>query len=337
MPTILITGASGFIGLHVCHWLKKSGWRLLGLARAESVLPEGVERISVSGEWREEVAPVLEKVDAVVHLAGRDQRMIDPAADPLSEYRKGNRDLTLDLARWSLRAGVKTFVFASSVKAMGERPGHYDLNAPPQPTDPYGVSKWEAEQGLGEIFSGQASSRCVVFRFPMVYGPGNKSNMIPLMKAASKGLPLPLGSVTGKRSRIYVGNIASAVETVLTTASANDFFETYFIRDRANLTSGEFYSMICKAYRGNRGVYPFPPSLLKVLGRAGDCLQSILGRDLPVNSGVISRLADAYTFSSEAFEKAYDWEPPFSMEEGVRDTVEWRRAGTSPASYLSRR
>lgn len=146
-------------------------------------------------------------MDVVAHLAVCVHQMKENATNPLDKYREANRDFTLKLASMTLEAGVRNFVYASTVKVVGEGGQTTEPlteDTPFASEDPYGVSKMEAEKGLFELFSKQTNARCTIFRLPMVYGPGNKVNMLTLLKVAKMGVPLPLGAASGKRSMAYV-------------------------------------------------------------------------------------------------------------------------------------
>lgn len=276
----------------------------------------------------------LEGVDAVVHLAARVHQMKDSAREPLLEHRKINRDFTLKLASLAIRAGVSKFIFASTVKVMGE--GKSIMNPlteddPLCPEDPYGVSKMEAEKGLSELFKKQSSSKAIIFRIPMVYGPGNKGNMLTLLKMASKKAPLPLGAIkNARRSMVYVGNLRSAIKSVIDDNDASrPSLQTYFVTDGHDLTSGELYSMISNEFSGKEGVFYLPLAILRMGGMFGSFIEKITGASLPLSKRVVSRLLDEYKFSSNAFRRDYNWTPPYTQETGIKETVEWFRNSLS--------
>ena len=215
---VLVTGANGFVGHAVCRRLVAEGWNVAGAVRRQTTLEAGTEPRHIG-----EIGPdtnwdaTLVGVEAVVHLAARVHVMEDKAADPLAAFRRVNTEGTLRLAEAAAKAGVKHFVFMSSIKVNGEAtaPGHPfradDLVAP---EDPYGRSKWEAEQGLAEI-SVRTGMVVTILRPPLVYGPGAGGNLRALMTFLGKGLPLPLGLVDNHRSLLGVENLADAVACCL--------------------------------------------------------------------------------------------------------------------------
>ncbi|MBF0236062.1 MAG: NAD-dependent epimerase/dehydratase family protein [SAR324 cluster bacterium] len=310
METICITGSNGFIG---------------------KCLMEEASVLNFSTYvWTKNEPDKLGHSQAIVHLAARVHQMKDFSFNPLQEFHQANCGLTLDLAKNGLEAGIKKFLFLSSVKIMGENPIQqtiYTEQDIPFPDDPYGISKWEAEQGLLELFTQQSNAQCIILRLPMVYGPGNKGNMLPLLKAVSRGIPLPFGSTKGKRSMIYVKNVCDAILTILQDSTPNrPPVQTYFINDNNDLTSGELYSLISQAYTGKKGVFSLPEILFRFGGEVGSRFEKLFGKRVPINNEIVSRLFDPYRFSCEKFCKDYDWTPPYTPEEGIRETVRWYQA-----------
>jgi UDP-glucose 4-epimerase len=321
-PPIYLTGASGFLGQTIQSYAASS-FRIIPLG-AQGLL-DHIHSLS------------FESGATVVHLAARVHVMRETAADPLVEFRRSNRDLTLALAERALDQGVAKFVFISSLAVFGRfRGGFVGDTEPPCPTDPYGLSKWEAEQGLARLFQGQRRSRCIVLRLPMVYGPGNKGNMLPLLSAAAKRVPLPLGCTHGKRSMAFSGNVAHAILRVIQDeVPERPSFSTYFLNDGEDLTSGELYRLISKNYHGNLGVFPFPGAVLKAGGWLGTVLEKITHKRLALNSASVSQLLQEYRFSSEHFCHDYHWTPPFSPAEGIRQTVDWHKSAAHQKRTLS--
>ena len=339
----LITGANGFIGLELLNEISLAGISSKAIIREES------HRAKLESFTKDiflgEIANLLDSkaifsgIYGVVHLAGRAHKMNDQSENPLAEYRKVNRDMTLNLAQASLEAGVKKFVFISSVKVVGDG---WQKNESRQneviskiitesdecrPDDPYGISKWEAEQELTRLFSGQSDAQCIILRLPMVYGPGNKGNMLTFLKAASKGIPLPIKAARAKRSMIYVKNVCNAILKILQDKrSCRPTVQTYFINDGQDITSGELYSIISQAYNGNKGVFFMPEGLFRLGGITGSWLEKIFDKKLLLNKELVSRLFDEYRFSSESFCRDYDWKPPHTLEQGIKDTVGWHKS-----------
>lgn len=301
---ICLTGSTGFVGINMQRLLKKHETSCYC--------------------WDRNNPKEFAGANILLHFAGRAHKMNDTAQDPLAEFRKVNRDLTLSLAEEAIRQKMDKFIFISSVKVMGERPGIYDESVPPEPNDPYGLSKWEAEQGLQKLFANSEHTQCVIIRPPMIYGPENKGNMLPLLKAATKGIPLPFGGARKKRSMICVENLCDAIWNIIVDQSDKERFQTWFVSDGEDITSGELYSMIFRALNPEKkGTIPIPELFFRTAGTFGTILERISGRNLPINSGVVSRLFDEYRFNSKAFASSYHWTPPLTTKEGIQKTVDW--------------
>ena len=208
--TVLVTGASGFVGRALCPHLAAQGFsvrRAVRRAQEPSADCVAVGNLSPRTDW----TPALTGIEAVVHLAARVHVMRESSADPAAEFRRVNVEATAHLARSAAAAGVRRLVFLSSVKVHG-KPGERPFTEadPPRPDDPYGMSKWEAEQELAQV--GRATSmQWTVLRPPLVYGPGVKANFLSLMHAVTRGMPLPLGAIHNRRSLLYLGNLVDAI------------------------------------------------------------------------------------------------------------------------------
>ena len=220
MPSFLLTGASGFIGTALAARLVGEGHEVRAVVRAPARAPEGTSPLQVDDvagavEW----GPRVEGVQVVIHAAGRAHLLRDRSADPLGEFRRVNRDATLRLAEASARAGVRRFVYLSSVGVLGEStaPGApWTAASPVAPVAPYAVSKWEAEQGLAEL-AARTALEVVVIRPPLVHGPGAPGNFRRLLDAVAAGWPLPLAGIENRRT--FVGR-QNLVEFIVAAAEA---------------------------------------------------------------------------------------------------------------------
>jgi len=218
---LILTGATGFVGKSLIKLLLSEPCRINAFLRqSSSELPLAVKQVVV-GDLAElaldEFSSVLREefngIDVVVHTAARVHVMNDDASDPLAEFRKVNRDATLFLARLASELGVKRFVFLSSVKVNGEmtRPNHpFTPDDTHVPDDPYGLSKYEAEQGLLALAK-ETGMEVVIIRPPLVYGPGVKANFASMMKWMGKPIPLPFGAVYNIRSLVALDNLVSFI------------------------------------------------------------------------------------------------------------------------------
>lgn len=311
--TILATGATGFVGRSLCARLLVEGFCVRGTrfaSEAPSSLAEGVESVAVDPlgvgtKW----SHALAGVDIIIHLAARVHIMDDSSSDPLAEFRRVNVEGTAQLAREAAKAGVKRFVFISSIKVNGEESTiSYTPDSPPNPSDPYGISKWEAEQALRAIEE-ETGMEVVIVRPTLVYGPGVKANFLNMMKVVSKGIPLPLASISNKRSLIYVGNLVDALATCATHPEAAG--KTYLVSDGEEVSTPELIRRTASALGVPAWLLPFPLSLMKLAG-------TLTGKTATVN-----RLVESLTVNSSKIRQELGWVPPFTMEEGLRETAEW--------------
>ena len=310
---ILVTGATGFVGNAVVQ-------RLL----AQDALQRVVVAVRRHGlQWPEQVVPcvtgdlqpvtdwslAVNDVRAVVHCAARVHVMHDTEADPLTAFRTVNVDGTLNRARQAAAAGVKRFVFISSVKVNGEftlsgRAFNEVDTANPQ--DTYGQSKHEAEQGLRQIAS-NTSMEVVIIRPPLVYGSRVKANFAALMRAVQRGWPLPLGAVYNQRSLVALDNLVDFIVTCLGHPAAAN--ETFMVSDDEDLSTPGLIRRMARAMNRPARLLPIPVWALKVgallLGK-GDAVQRLCG-NLQVDISKSRTLLG--------------WNPPISVEEGLRRAV----------------
>jgi UDP-N-acetyl-alpha-D-quinovosamine dehydrogenase len=309
--TILVTGSTGFIGRPVCRGLLGAGASVRGASRQGGEHPDaGVERVQVADPLeRQAVRAAVTGVDAVVHLAARMHVMRERAADPLAEFRRANVESTTLLAEEAATAGVGQFVLASTVKAVGEgNTSPWTEDTPPQPADPYGRSKLEAERVVHEVAE-RRGRRAASLRFPLVYGPGVKGNMLRLFGLVDRGVPLPFGAVRNRRSLLYVGNLVAAIRAVLEHPPAGA--ETFFVTDGRDLSLPSLLRLIGEALGKPARLLPVPPGLLRLL--LPDAEADRLIGSLTVDGSKISRMTGYHACHS--------------VEDGLSVTADWYRAG----------
>ncbi|MFN7024430.1 MAG: NAD-dependent epimerase/dehydratase family protein, partial [Pseudorhizobium sp.] len=241
--------------------------------------------------------------------AARVHVMHETADDPLSQFRESNVDATANLARQAAAAGVKRFVFLSSIKVNGERtaPGKtFTADDPPNPQDPYAVSKAEAEAALKEI-GRETGLETVVIRPPLVYGPGVGGNFHSLMKWAASGAPSIFSKVRNRRSLVYVENLCDLLITTLTHPNAAN--RTFLISDGDALSTHELLSALTSAFGKTPRSIPVSPAALRVMG-------SLAGR-----GAVVERLLDSLQVDMGATREILSWQPPFTCSTGLAATV----------------
>lgn len=303
----LLTGANGFVGRALSNELLQCGHVIRAATRSAETGREGIEQVLVGAmDGTTPWAAALRAVDVVVHLAARVHVMNDSAADPLAAFRQVNTQGTLNLAHQAATAGVKRFVFISSVKVNGEltQPGRpFTESDAPNPQDAYGVSKHEAEQGLRAI-AAQTGMEVVIIRPPLVYGPGVKANFATLMRAVQRGWPLPLGAIHNQRSLVALDNLVNFLVTCITHPQAAN--QTFLVSDGQDLSTTELVRGLARAAGVPARLLPVPVWALQagaMLFGKGDAVQRLCG-NLQVDT-------------SKALE-LLGWVPPVSVEEGLR-------------------
>jgi nucleoside-diphosphate-sugar epimerase len=310
---VLVTGANGFIGRALCERLMADGRPVIGTVRndlAANRLPEGLETFTIGDIGpRTQWSAALSGVDTVVHLAARVAVLKDEGPDKFTAYRQANVAGTRTLAQTAASMDVQRLVFMSSVKVLGEgRLSAYTEGDGLNPSDPYAVSKCEGEQTLHAIAE-KTGLEVVVLRPPLVYGPRVKANFLQLLKLVDKRIPLPLAGAKNQRSLIYLGNLLDAIITCIRHPKAAG--QTYLVSDGSDTSVPELIKKIALALGKPSRVFPFPIELLRLLAK-------ILGQADPVN-----RLLDSLTVNSSKIRSELDWTPPFTMEDGLKETAKW--------------
>lgn len=308
----LVTGANGFVGSALCARLLRDGTAVRGAVRSLRSTPDGVEAIaigSLSSETDWTVA--LRSVDQVVHLAARVHVMNDKSTDPLAEFRRVNVEGTANLARQAAAAGVRRFVYLSSIKVNGEftQEGHpFSADDAPAPEDPYGVSKHEAEQALRQI-AVDTGMEVVIIRPPLVYGPGVKANFESMMRWLARGVPLPLAAVTqNRRSLVALDNLVDLIMVCLSRPAAAN--QTFLVSDGEDLSTAELLKRMRAAMGKPARLFYLPPVLLK------------LGAQLVKKPGIYQRLCGSLQLDITKTRRLLGWSPPVSVDEGLRRAAE---------------
>jgi len=308
----LITGATGFVGGAVVRGLERdSKFKVIAAVRREShLLPQSIKQVLVGDLLVDtDYAVVLEGIDVVVHAAARVHVMDDTAGDPLAEFRRVNVEGTLNLARQAAKAGVKRFIFISSIKVNGEGT---TINKPFKPDDavttqgPYGLSKWEAEQGLFELAS-ETGMEVVVIRPPLIYGSGVKANFQKMIEWVKKGVPLPLGSVNNKRSLVALDNLVDFILLCATHPKAAN--EIFLISDGEDVSTTELLKKVSKALGKKARLIPVSVGLMTFVAK-------LLGK-----GDVANRLFGSLQVDSSKARKLLGWKPVITMDEQLRKTM----------------
>ncbi|WP_412499125.1 UDP-glucose 4-epimerase family protein [Vibrio furnissii] len=305
---ILVTGASGFVGASVARLALSRGIDVLGQVRQQVILgfPTCVKDISSHTEW----ADALGNVDCIVHCAARVHQMNDCAANPVEAFKEVNTQGTLNLARQAAAAGVKRFVFVSSIKVNGEStlpnqpflPMTQDI-----PVDPYGVSKYEAEEGLKAI-EDETGLEVVIIRPPLVYGPGVKANFLSMMNWVNKGIPLPLGGIDNCRSLVFLDNLADLILVCCQHANARS--RTFLVSDNYDVSTSTLLRQIATAMNKPSRLFSVPTSWLCYVA-------ALIGK-----KAIAERVCGNLQLDITDTIQVLDWSPVYSFEEGIQRTTD---------------
>jgi len=313
VPHVLVTGADGFVGKALCAEMVYRGWNVRASVRSRekiNSLPKEIEIIETGSigpyiNWTQ----ALNNVKSVVHLAGRVHVMKDSSSDPLAEYSIVNTAGTECLAKAAAGKGVRRFVFLSSVKVNGEsRASAYTEKDIPVPVDPYGISKWEAEEKLKAIAC-ETGLEAVIIRAPMVYGPEVKANFLRLLKAVDRGIPMPLAGIKNKRSLIYIGNLVNSIIACINHPKAVG--QTYLVSDDEDVSTSELISQTAEALGKPARLFYLPFFMLRFAGVITGKLHAI------------ERLTGSLTVDSSKIRRELNWNPPFTLNHGIKKTAEW--------------
>ena len=307
---IVVTGCTGFIGSHIVPALTNEKYDVTGtvepgVASGSTDVPlHPVDICTGNG-----LAAAFAGADAVIHLAARNHVLRETAKDPLLEYRRVNVEGTRNVVRAARKQGVGLFVHLSSIKAMGEgTEGILAETAPCLPSTPYGISKLESEEVVRAEADGTAMA-VLIFRLPMVYGPGNKGNLPRMIRWADRGLPFPLVRPDNLRSMVYVGNVVAAVKAVLETHPTSGAApRTYIVKDDADYSTRMIYSSICRELGKSPRFIPLP---------------AVLGRFAGAISEDFRKVTSSFRVSSAKIREEIGFVPPVSGEEGIASTVRW--------------
>lgn len=310
-----MTGATGFIGRALCSELLRHGHSVCAATRSiedsKRLAQEGVEAIAVGTvdagtDWHK----ALSGCKAVVHLAARVHVMRDETTDPLAEFRAVNVEGTLNLARQAAKAGVRRFIFLSSIKVNGELtlPGQpFTEHDVPAPLDAYGVSKHEAEEGLRKIAQ-QADMEVVIIRLPLVYGPGVKANFLSILRWLQKRVPLPFGAINNRRSLVALDNLLDFIATCLGHPSAAN--QTFMVSDGEDISTTELLHRMATVLNVPARLLPVPQKLLET------------GFKLVGRNDLAQRLCGSLQVDITKARTTLGWNPPISVDEGLRRTAQ---------------
>lgn len=306
---VIITGASGFVGQNVIAKAISQGMDIRAVLRKTGELPESarsilVDEISGSTNWGNSLC----NADVVIHLAARVHVMRDDSSDPLQEFRKVNVAGTEHLARSAAASGVRRLVYVSSIKVNGEATiggTRFTEADVPSPQDPYGISKWEAEQTLHRV-AAETGLEIVIIRPPLIYGAGVKGNFAQMLRVLAKDIPLPLASAHNLRSLIYIGNMVDLLIICATHPAATG--QTYLVSDGEDISTPDLLHQLGAAMEHPARLFQCSPALLRLAGR------------LAGKSDQVERLLGSLQIDSGKIRSDLNWTPPYTLREGLQYT-----------------
>ena len=308
---ILITGSSGFLGKQILKELSTcSKYSVSASVRQNSkILPNKMLKVGNINRktcWKE----ALNGQQVVIHCAGRAHIMNENQSTALNKYKEVNTYGTLNLAKQAAIAGVKRFIFISSIKVNGESTSNgilFNSKIKTTPKDPYGLSKYEAEQGLIKIASNTAME-VVIIRPPLIYGPGVKANFKSLLNLASKKIPLPFGLFSNnRRSLVSIYNLIDLILCCIDHPNASN--EIFLVSDDNDLSTKEMIKLMAKVQKNKIFLIPVPISILKFLFK-------LIGK-----KEIISKLTESLQLDISHTKKTLNWKPPLSVHEGFKRCI----------------
>lgn len=311
MTRLLVTGASGFVGAAVCAGAAERGMAVVRASRAARATEAGwvsVGEVGPDTDW----AGALRGAEVVVHLAARTHVLREDAPNPLAAYRRVNVLGTRRLAEQAALAGVRRFVFVSSIKVNGEETTGTPFREgdPPRPEDAYGQSKLEAEAVLRRVATG-AGMEVVIVRPPLVHGPGVGGNLRRLLQLVARGIPLPLASIENRRSLVGRDNLAALLLEVATHPAAAG--RLFLAADEPALSTPELVRQLAAGIGVTARLWPAPVGLVRGA-------LSLLG-----GNNIARRLTASLVVDGSLASRTLGWRPPLSLEEGLATMARWYR------------
>ncbi|WP_134168124.1 UDP-glucose 4-epimerase family protein [Paraburkholderia caballeronis] len=315
MSHIVVTGANGFVGRAFCRLALARGHEVTAMVRRRGGTVAGVREWVYDAPDFDGLAqawPAGLRADCVVHLAARVHVMRDGAPDPEAAFAATNVAGTLRVAEAAHARGVARFVFASSIKAVGERDGGVPLaeDAEPVPEDAYGRSKRRAEERLAQ-FAGASGLDVVIVRPPLVYGPDVRANFLSMMNAVARGVPLPFGAVGARRSLVYVENLVDALLRCATDPRAAH--GCFHVADDEAPSVAQLLLMVGDALGRPARLFAVPVGMLIALGM-------LTGRRPQVE-----RLTGSLQLDTRRLKQVLQWRPPYTTRQGLAATADWYR------------
>jgi nucleoside-diphosphate-sugar epimerase len=296
---ILITGSNGFVGESLYKKLKIDDHDVIGSVRSKDKIINGQKCVIINDlNSQTTCLNALDGCDTVVHLAGRAHILNDKIVNPLEIFRNVNTDATLNLAEQAFKAGVKKFIFLSSIGVNGSSTNGvpYTINDTPLPHSPYAISKFEAEKGLDEI-SKRTGLQVIIIRSPAIYGKNAPGNFGLIEKFIRKGIPMPVGLINNKRSLVSIENLTDFISVI--AAHPKKIEGVFFVSDGCDLSTLEIVKIMGEIIDKKARIFRFPLVILNLFF-------SLLGKKKSGDSLMLD-----FQFDISVSLKALEWDPPF--------------------------
>ncbi|MDQ5767552.1 UDP-glucose 4-epimerase family protein [Thiothrix subterranea] len=309
---LLITGSSGFIGSSLLLSLKSTRTYSITTVIRNKKNQDGVEDRSIvmntidqDSDWSE----TLFGINTVIHLAARAHILNDQVSNPLAAFRETNTYATLNLAQQAANAGVRRFIFISSIGVNGNQTHTKPFAADdlPTPAEPYAISKHEAEIGLRQI-AAETGMEVVIIRPPLVYGANAPGNFGQLIKTVARGIPLPLGSIHNQRSLVALPNLIDLITTCIDHPAAAN--QTFLVSDGEDLSTTELLQRLSRALGKPARLLPIPQSWLETA-------LTLVGK-----RAIAQRLCGNLQVDISKTRDLLGWTPPVSVDEALRQTAQ---------------
>lgn len=329
LPTgqsVLVTGATGFVGRHLCKHLAAKGYQVRGSFRqSSSIIDElqDIDWVSITDigpdtDWSE----ALDGVQYIVHLAALAHQIGTKGQGRLDEFMHVNAGGTRQLAEQCLSVGtVQRIIYVSSIGAVcSMNSSRVTDETPCTPDMDYGKSKLAGEIALRETLTQSHSPDWCILRPTLVYGPGNPGNMARLLKLVKTGLPLPFASINNQRSFIFIRNLVDAIEKTLTHPAASR--KTFLVSDGEDVSTPQLIRILAEQSGHTARLVSMPIAVLEFIGKAGDGVERLLGISTGLDTYSVQRLTGSLVVDSLSIRREIDWSPPYTLAQGLKLTFQ---------------
>lgn len=304
---LLITGANGFLGSHLCNYFSTlENYNIFAQTRVQlNGLSNNTQTIKF--DLNDDLDSIdLSKVDVIIHCAGRAHVMKETSTNPLEIYRKVNVQGTINLAKKAIKNGVKRFIYLSSIKVNGDETTAqkpFTPNDSINTIDPYGLSKYEAELALLELAK-DSNIEIVIIRPVLIYGENVKANFQSMVKLSAKNIPLPVGCLDNKRSMVSLYNLTDFIHVCLSHPAAKN--EVFLVSDQDDITVKQLFAELAQLQDKTFIALPVPKFLINILA-------AIVGK-----SALASRLCSSLLVDTSKNTNLLGWKAPYTVQQSLK-------------------